>query len=123
MRRGGGRSSILRRGGSACSGVGVRCVGDEGVIIVLAMYDIARRAGDEAMGARPVGDEGVGARRVSDEGLIEIARRSGDEEVLIVLLAMGARPVVDEEVVVLATKEIAFRVGDATMGAHACDDC
>ena len=63
---------------------------------MLAMYDIARCAGDEAMGARPVGDEGVGARRVGDEGLIKIARRSGDEEVLIVLLAMGA---------------------------HACDDC
>ena len=83
----------------------------------------ASRFFDKGVDARRSCDEGVGARRVSDEGLIEIARRSGDEEVLIVLLAMGARPVVDEEVVVLATKEIAFRVGDATMGAHACDDC
>jgi hypothetical protein len=103
----------------------------------------------------PVLKELTCIRRVGDEGLIKIARRSGDEEVLIVLLAMGARPVVDEEVVVLATQEIACRVGDeemiivlatkeiacdevivvvatkeiarcvgnAAMGAHACNDC
>jgi len=56
--------------------VGAGCVGDEGVIVVLATKEIARRVGNEEM--------------VVVLATKEIAHRAGDKLVLIVLARMGA---------------------------------